>query len=189
MRFTSDRERRLWLSLLIVVVAIYSTLGFAGSLAGSMRSQDMNALTFVVGVLLVVVAVTTQMLGNVSRWELFITAGVAAVLVLVVTRLTSPVERSHLVEYAVVATLLYGALSERRRNGRHVPNPAVVAVAITILIGTVDELVQIVVPNRVFDPIDIGFNAGAAVMAVAAGTVLAWNKRRRVQLRSNDRTG
>ena len=37
--FTSDRERRLWLWTLAVVVAIYSTLGLAGTLAGALREQ------------------------------------------------------------------------------------------------------------------------------------------------------
>ena len=37
--FTSDRERRLWLWTLAVLVAIYSSLGLAGTLVGALRDN------------------------------------------------------------------------------------------------------------------------------------------------------
>ncbi|MDE0234937.1 MAG: hypothetical protein OXM62_08000 [bacterium] len=40
--------------------------------------------------------------------------------------------------------------------------------------GTVDEYLQVFIPSRVFDPIDILFNFLAAVMTVAALGVLTW---------------
>ena len=51
--FTSDRERRLWLWTLAVVVAIYSTLGLAGMLAGALRDRGLLAPAVLVSMLLV----------------------------------------------------------------------------------------------------------------------------------------
>ena len=44
--FTSDRERRLWCWALAVVVAIYSTLGLAGTLAEVLRENNLMRAAF-----------------------------------------------------------------------------------------------------------------------------------------------
>lgn len=184
-RFTSDRERRYWIWTLVVVVTIYSTLGLAGTLAGSLGESGLNAVTFVLGSLLVLAAaVAFGLTERAGSTEIFVAAGVAAVYVLVFTRLTSPVERSHLVEYGVVAVLTYAALTERRRNGGRVPFPALLAILSAAFVGLVDEVIQWFLPNRVFDPIDIVFNAGAAVMAILAAGALARARHRRSSKRA-----
>lgn len=178
--FTSARERRLWLVVLAVVATIYATLGLAGALADVLGDSGLDAVTFVLGALLVLAAVVIY--GATMRpggREIFVVVGLAAVYVLLITRLTSPVERSHLMEYGVVAVLVYAALLERRSNGKPVPVPGLLAIGATAIIGTVDELIQWVLPNRVFDPIDIVFNIGAAAMAVAASGLILWVRRRR----------
>lgn len=55
--FTSDRERRLWLSALAVLVAIYSTLGLAGTLVEVLGERNLLDGAFAVGFLLVMAAV------------------------------------------------------------------------------------------------------------------------------------
>lgn len=178
-RFTSGRERSLWIWTLVVVLTIYATLGLAGTLAGLFSESGLNAATFVFGSLLVLAtAVVSGLTERPDRTATLTAVGVAAVYVLVLTRLTSPVERSHLIEYGVVAVLIYAALTERRRNGGRVPVPAALAAVAAALIGLVDEVIQWFLPTRVFDPIDIVFNAAAAVMAIAAATTLARVRRR-----------
>ena len=44
--FTSDRERRLWLWTLAVLVAIYATLGPARVLADALRERNLLRLSF-----------------------------------------------------------------------------------------------------------------------------------------------
>ena len=44
--YTSDRERRLWFWALAVVVAIYSTLGLAGTLAEVLREHNLMRASF-----------------------------------------------------------------------------------------------------------------------------------------------
>ena len=107
--FTSDRERRLWLWALAVVVAIYSTLGPAETLAGALRERNLLRTSFALVLLLV---------------------------------------------------------------------PAALAVGATALLGWIDEGIQAILPNRVYDIRDVGFNALAGLMAVAAGLVLAWVRQR-----------
>lgn len=178
--FATGRERRLWASTLVVVVTIYSTLGLAGTLAEMLGESGLNAATFAFGSLLVLAtAVAFGLRGRPDTTGIFVTVGVAAIYVLVFTRLTSPVERSHLIEYGVVAVQMYAALTERRRNGGRVPAPALLAVVAAALVGLVDEVIQWFLPNRVFDPIDIVFNAGAAVMAITAAATLARARGRR----------
>lgn len=59
--FSSDRERRLWLWTLAVVMAIYSTLGLARPLAGALREHGLlEPFLFVLGILLVGATIVAQ---------------------------------------------------------------------------------------------------------------------------------
>ncbi len=177
-RFTSPRERRLWLWILAVVVAIYSTLGLAGTLVGELRNRGLLDDFFILSFLLVLAAIVTQALKARPRGvEIAVAIGVAAAYLMVFVRMGIPaVERTHLIEYGVVAVLVYEALTERAR-GRHVPAPALLAILATTLVGMFDEVIQGILPNRVFDPRDILFNTLAAVMAITASAVLSWTRR------------
>ena len=59
--------------------------------------------------------------------------------VVLALRLATPGERSHLVEYAIVATLVHEALEERAAQGGSVPLPAVLAFSVAAAIGALDE--------------------------------------------------
>lgn len=176
--FTSQRERHLWAWTLVVVATILSTLGLAGTLAGWLGESGLNAVTFVLGSLLVLLAaIGLGWGGRPGRDEVFVAVGVAAVYILMFTRLTSAVERSHLIEYGVVALLIYAALGEREDiRTRWRVSLSIVAAGV---IGLVDETIQFFLPNRVFDPVDVIFNTLAAAMAVSAASVLAVFRRRR----------
>ena len=88
-----------------------------------------------------------------------------------------PTERSHLIEYGVVALFVHEALTERASHGRRVPAPALLAVLATALAGVLDECIQLFLPSRVFDPLDMLFNVLAAAMAVTASISLRWARR------------
>ncbi|MCY4112120.1 MAG: VanZ family protein [Chloroflexi bacterium] len=182
--FSSVRERRLWAWTLLVVAAIYSTLGLATTLAGLLSDAGVLTPLFVLAMLLIAAAVVTRGL----TWrpggaEIAVALGVAAVYGLVFVRMALETERSHLIEYGVVALLIYEALTERASRGRRVPVPALLAFLAAVVVGTVDEGIQAWLPVRVFDPLDILFNALAAFMAVAGSVALAWARRRTRRLR------
>ncbi len=178
--FTSGRERRLWLWTLAVVVAIYSTLGLAGTLTDELVERELLDSAFVVGFLLVLVTIASQGFTVRPRGlEIGIAVGTLAVYLMVFVRMGIPLEeRTHLIEYGVVGVFVYAALNERQKAGGAVRAPALLAVAIALAIGIVDELIQGALPNRVFDPRDILFNAIAATMAVASGFTLRLVRRR-----------
>ena len=178
--FASDRERRLWAWTAAVVVAIYSTLGLARTLAGVLRDEGLLVAAFGLGMLLV--GGTVLVLGLRRRpggLEIGVALGVATAYYMVLVRMALPEERTHLIEYGVVALLIHEALKERARGSRHVPVPAVLAVVAAAVVGAIDEGIQAFLPTRVFDLEDILFNVLAAVMAVASSAALSWARNRR----------
>lgn len=178
--FTSGRERNLWLLAAAVVVAIYSTLGLATALAEELTDRNLLDNISALGFLILFGAVLLVGLGGriPSAFTIAVAVGMVAVYALVFLRMASPIERSHLFEYSLLAILIREALAERSRT-RPVWRPAVVAVVAASLLGIVDELLQLAIPSRVFDPIDIGFNVFAAFMGVAVSASIAWTVRRR----------
>jgi hypothetical protein len=186
--FTSDRERRLWFWALAVVVAIYSTLGLAGTLGEALRERyPLDDVFFGCFLVLVATILGSGVLRRPGRLQIWAELGVIAVYAMVVLRMaTDPAHRTHLFEYGLVAVLIYHALAERRRGGGRVRAPAALALGITVLLGSLDEGIQWLLPNRVFDIVDVGFNALAAFMAIAASLVLA-RARAAVRRRRSDR--
>ena len=141
--FETDRERRFWLWALAVVIAIYATLPLAGTLAQVLRDRStLNDATFF-GFLVVSAAIVGIMLNRrPGHREFWIILGVTAVLGMAITRMgVSPDERTHLIEYGLVAVLIHHALTERLRQHQRLLLPAALAVAITALLGLLDETI------------------------------------------------
>ena len=176
--FSSPRERCLWVATLVVVAAIYATIGLAGTLADVLRDRGLLGMSFALGLVMVVATILAFGLRRrPTGAQVAVALGVAAVYWMVLVRVANPAERTHLVEYGVVALLIHEALAERVSQGRRVPYPALIAVVAAALVGAVDEGLQAVIPNRVFDPRDLLFNLLAAVMAVTASVALRWARR------------
>ena len=180
--FSSAQERRLWLLTLAVVAAIYSTLGLTGRLAGALREYRLLDISFWVLFAMFLVGATIVPQGIKVRpggAEIAIMLGVTAVYLLLFLRSTaSPAERTHLMEYGVVGVFIYETLAERVNQGRRVPLPPLMAIVATAALGVVDEGIQWILPNRVFDPQDILFNLLAGTMSIGAVMALAWARRR-----------
>ena len=178
--FSSKRERRLWLALVIVLAGIYATLGQAPAIVVALGETIVDSagtnLFFVVLVLLIVIPIFF-MDKRLSRNEVAVGVGILAVYLLAWLRIGSWEERTHLFEYALVAALVHEVLLERKDNGRRVPVPALLALIISVLLGWLDEGIQFLLPNRVFDPIDIAFNSLAATMIIGARWILAMVRR------------
>ena len=176
--FTSSREKRLWLYVLIIVVAIYSTLFFGRPLQEMLRDQNIQAVFFLIGMILTGATITVQGLGvRPAKTELVIWTGLAAVVLMFIFRLGAP-ERSHLIEYSVLAIFIHKALIERLRHKNHIFIPALLALVITITIGAIDESIQKYLPGRVFDPIDMLFNSLAALFAISVSLTLRWLRKK-----------
>ena len=180
--FLSKRERRLWICAVAVVVAIYATLGLAPALAGELRERGLAEGAFALGMLLVGMAIVANGLNARPRGiEIAVIVGIAAAYLLMRARMALPEERTHLIEYGVASLLIYEALSERARVGGRVSGWALPALAASCAaaLGFLDEGIQALLPNRVFDWRDVLFNALAGWMAAIASAALAWARRRR----------
>lgn len=176
--FTSPREKRLWLWALVVFSAIYATLFAGRPLARLYGNQDVQALIFVSGMLLVGIVILLHGIKNrPGRIEMTVIIGIVAVYVMLFLRLGLP-ERSHLFEYSVLAIFIHRALRERKDHGRPEPKPALLAILITFFIGLTDECIQLFMPSRVFDPYDILFNGFVVTVAIGFSIVLTWVRRR-----------
>lgn len=175
--FTSKRERNLWLWTLAVMLAIYTTLGFAGTLAQEVVNRNITVNLFLLGCFLFLG--TVILLGvrfKPNGYEIGVALGVFTAYVFIPQRMMSPIERSHLIEYGVVAVFIFEALRERKKNGRHVFAPWLLAIIATSILGAIDELIQLGIPSRVFDTNDIVFNFTASVMGVGGNSALIWAK-------------
>ena len=167
--FTSDRERRLWLWTIVVLAAIYASIGFAESLVVALRERNLLRFSFALMVAVLVIVFAVQWVRKRPSWrEVGIAIGVALAYWLAFMRIENPAERTHLVEYGIVAALIHQALLERSKNGRSVPNPAALTVAVTAILGLLDECIQAIVPGRFFEWIDVAFNALAGFIVTAA---------------------
>ena len=181
--FSSARERRLWLWTLAVVLAIYSTLALAQVLTRALLESGVLGASFPLVSFLVAMSLVTATVvahGLKARpggVQIAVALGVTAAYLLVFLRMAGPEERSHLIEYGVVGVFIYEALTERASHGRRVPAVPVLAILATAAIGLLDEFIQVFLPSRVFDPLDILFNLLAAAMAVGASVALAWARR------------
>ena len=90
MAFTSKRERRLWFWVIAIMVAIYSTLGLAGSLAEVLRERRVMDNAFFYSFLLAVAAI----IGIGLRWrpgkrEIWVILGAVVVYAMVIVRMGS----------------------------------------------------------------------------------------------------
>ena len=83
-------------------------------------------------------------------------------------------ERGHLFEYSILAIFIHKALIERTEQGIKIANPALFAFLTAFVIAALDEFIQLFLPRRVFDPIDILFNGFVALMAIGGSSAIRW---------------
>ena len=168
----------MWFLVFLVVATIYSTLFIGQPLAKLFSSQDVQAAIFLLGMLLVGSTIAVYAFkARSSKIEIVVLLGIVAVYLMFFLRLGLS-ERSHLIEYSVLAIFIHKAIDERADQGKKIPVPALWAFVLTLLIGVFDECLQMVIPHRVFDPVDILFNGMAAVMAIGSGQIVKGLRKR-----------
>jgi VanZ family protein len=102
---------------------------------------------------------------HIGSADLLWLAVVAAVVVVWTRRLMGqPEEAVHFVEYGVLGILLYRAFEDRVRDR----TVYVAAILTGLLVGTVDEFIQWLVPGRFWDIRDIVLNGGAVALVQIA---------------------
>lgn len=174
--FRSARERRLWIAVAVAVGALLAALYPLQFALDALRSRNLLRAS-IAGLFLIcataVVGALARRRAPLQAWLLLaVTAAIYAGLALA---MEVPQERLHLVEYGALALLVRAAVAESvavRRLEARVTSVDIWTLGGVTLIGWLDEAVQGILPNRVYDLRDVGFNALAAGLALAAATVM-----------------
>jgi hypothetical protein len=162
-----------WLWVTVYTLFLYAIIPFSRDLLnlskeflGESFSFSMN-LTFILIAGMVLMAHWLKRALTVGQWGRLIAAFL--LLLLFATQLEIPEERIHLLQYAVLGYLVVLA---QRLQCRSITlyNRALLLV---FVIGTGDELIQAILPDRFFDIRDVLFNAvgGIGGIIVRANTV------------------
>ncbi len=187
--FRTARERRLWLAVAGAVVALLAALYPMQFALDALRARSL--LRFAITVLFVAcAAVVASTLARrrapLRAWLVVALAG--ALYAAIALAMEVPQERLHLVEYGALALLMRAAIAESaaiRRLADRVSNVDVWALGAATAIGWLDEAVQGVLPNRMYDLRDVAFNALAAALALGAAAALRGAMR--AEVRSQER--
>lgn len=176
--FTSVREKKMWFYAFLTFATIMLTLVLGQPLINLFENQDVQAIIFVMAMLLVLVTIITHGLKPQTKGkELFLLIGMSAVYLMFFLRL-GLAERSHLIEYSVLTIFIYEALTERSRNKSPIKYIGIISFVMASGIGVLDECLQIFIPNRVFDVQDIIFNAMASSVAIIGSVILSFVRNR-----------
>ncbi|PKA81989.1 VanZ like protein [Ulvibacter sp. MAR_2010_11] len=167
-KITSRKERKLWISALVVLIAIYATLFLGGQLLDLMvERRIIEQGLFYLFLLLFITFIISGWKSSRNRLENWIYAGVIAVYGMALLRMDiTTSERSHMIEYGLLSILIYEALIERKRNGVNVKIPVLTSILGAGTIGLLDECIQYFLSYRIFDMVDIGFNYLASAFGV-----------------------
>lgn len=162
-------EKRLWSASLLFLVFLWTSAYFVRFGVDFLRNSGVLRPTVAVVFLASAAAVGSffwRRRSSLSEWLLLF--GGLGVYGLAFVWMERPEERVHLVEYSILAALIWFALHARwdplGLKGWRKPDPW--AVLLNALAGWSDEGVQAILPNRVYDLRDVGFNALAGLMAV-----------------------
>ncbi len=173
--FTSKREKRLWIWTMVIIVAIYASLGIARPISNILIDNGLLTPFFIAGMLLVCVTILTHgFKRRPGKIDIILVPGVIAVYLMVFVRIEIPQERTHLIEYGVLAIFILETFKERAKNIDYLLSPALLAILSTGIFGIIDELIQAFIPNRIFDIRDILFNTFAGILAVGISSILVW---------------
>lgn len=96
---STERKRCLWICTLIVVLAVFSTLGLASTLAATLGDRGFGVSLFFAGCFLILANIVVHGLKPVrSATEIGVALGIMAAYLLVFVPMSIPTERSHLIE-------------------------------------------------------------------------------------------
>ncbi len=172
----SVRERRLWVAVAVAVALLLAALYPLQLVLDGLRARNLLRLSiatlFLAGAVPVGYSLARRR-APLRAWLVLAVAG--AVYLGLAVAMEVPQERLHLVEYGGLAILLRAAFAEsaavRPRTAR-ASNVDLRSLLAATAIGWLDEAVQGILPNRMYDLRDVGFNALAAALALGAAAAL-----------------
>jgi len=176
--FKSNRERYFWKLVTITQIAIWASLSFAGKLVEKIEGANILTVAYIIGFIVMITVIVSGVFSRKPTGkEIWVLTGITTVYAMIVVRMGVPMlERTHLFEYGLVAVLVFHALLERYSNKPNIIKVALYSIFLTGLLGWIDEGIQWILPNRIYDTRDILFNILAGVMTVTACSLLTWKR-------------
>jgi len=160
-----------WLAVALWITAIFAAIPFVRTLREAFAVRwPVELLAFAVMAIVAAAAAMTLVASQRHRhsipWaNVAWLSGIAVVLVVWTRSLMGqPEEAVHFLEYGVLGVLLFRALR------LHIPDPGVFVAGALLgtIVGTVDEILQWMVPSRYWDFRDLVLNGGASVLVQIA---------------------
>ena len=175
--FYSNREKWFWIGALAVLLGISATLIIDRPFRDLIKSQDVDAILFLYGMFMWGLAAFFHGIRRkTSVLEVWVVVGLMCVYFMVFFRMTLPTERSHLIEYGILALFVWEALRERQKFQKKLKWIGMWTILICTCVGVIDEVLQLFIPNRVFDFQDIFFDGMAASLAVGGSELMKWTR-------------
>lgn len=171
MHVMTPREREPWLAAILWIGLVYASIPFVRRVREAFAARfpaefiAYAVVAVVLGSTVAAFVLLRRRQPHIGGADLLWLVGVAAAIVVWIRRLMGqPEEAIHFLEYGVLGVLLYRAFADR------VPDSTVyLAVTLTgLLVGTVDEIIQWLVPGRFWDLRDIVLNGGAVALVQIA---------------------
>jgi VanZ family protein len=157
------RGARIALSLYLAL--IYSTLGVVRSVSNFLRDRGVLRFTVFAAFMLAACALVVLVFHDRRNrsWRVIVALAIAFITyAALVVPMQMPEEKIHFIEYGVVAMLARLSTPERWSEGRRFA----VSFLFVVAAGWMDEIIQGILPNRVYDLRDVGFNAAAGLIAL-----------------------
>ncbi|MFH1782999.1 MAG: VanZ family protein [Candidatus Omnitrophota bacterium] len=147
-----------WIFSALWTLLIYSTLYIVRPICNFLKKNapfnEIVSLSLVVLFIFIVgIFFKKTKIKNIATY--FLLALVACLYIITFKYIEYPEERIHLVQYGILAFLIYKALSFRLNGIR----PYLIAFLLTSLIGWGDELIQGILPNRYYQTTDVMLNS------------------------------
>lgn len=155
------RIPKIWKIIIIYVAAIYLTLpvmrAFLNFLYSSIGRRNLAVSIDIVLFVIPCLILFLFLKKGVVRSAIVITPLIAALIF--IYQMERPEERVHFLEYGILGFLVSTAMGT---GSRHL----IRALLLIVLIGSVDEFIQLLLPNRVGDLRDVLMNATGGVLGL-----------------------
>ena len=148
-----------------IILFLFTTV--AREISISLRQHNLLGITITLSFIAAFILIGYYLIFSVHLSDKMAFAGLSIILIILGTMLMGlsvPEEKIHFLEFGFLALLIRKCLSW----DLSVKSQYMWAIAITAVIGILDEVLQFFLPLRVFDMRDIALNALAAIMAVTA---------------------
>lgn len=168
------RERR-WLAFGAYVVVVFGTVPLTRQVLLALRNTDLLGATVTGSYALAVASVVHYVLFNrrLADWIAFaVVAALLCVVTVLLLGLAIPEERVHFLQYGAMALLARNALARGTDGNAHAARNLLLGVALTSTLGLLEECLQGLVPQRVFDWRDVAMNAAAALTTLLLDELL-----------------